>query len=86
MLVYDINNFKFVKEFGDTKYPPKYVTASREFIYVVSTDKQILQYKSADYSFVGITETWDSRSYFQIIDIAVSDENQVFVISQKWPN
>ena len=83
VLVYNINNLKFVKEFGDTKYPPEYVTASREFIYVVSTNKRILQYKSADYSSVGgTTGTWDSKNYFRIIGIAVSDENQVFVISQ----
>ena len=82
VLVYNINDFKFVKEFGDTKYSPKYVTASREFIYVASADGQILQYKSTDYSFVGITGTWNSKSYSRIIGIAVSDENQVFVISQ----
>ena len=82
VLVYNINDLKFVKEFGDTMYPPKYITASREFIYVVSTDEQIVQYKSTDYSFVGVTGTWDSKDYYQIIGIAVSDENQVFVISQ----
>ena len=82
VLVYNINDFEFIQEFGETNYPPLYVAASREFIYVVSTDNQILQYKSRDYSFVGITGAWDSRSYSIIIGIAVSDQNQLFVISQ----
>ena len=89
VLVYNINDLKFVKEFGDTKYPPLCVAASREFIYVVSTNKQIVstyeqivQYKSTDYSFVGSMGTWNSRSESNIIGIAVSDENQVFVINQ----
>ena len=77
VFVYNINNFKFVKEFGNTDYSPLCVAASREFIYVASTSDQILQYKSTDYSFVGTT-----GNYFQTIGIAVSDENQVFVINQ----
>ena len=81
VLVYNINNLKFVQEFGDTKYSPKYVTASREFIYVVSAGEHILQYKSTDYSFVGVIEAWNIFSS-NIIGIAVSDQNQVFVIGQ----
>ena len=82
VLVCNINDFEFIQEFGDTKYPPLCVAASREFIYVVSTNNQIVQYKSTDYSFVGITGTWNSRSYSIIIGIAVSDQNQVIVIGQ----
>ena len=84
VLVCNINNFKFVKEFGDTKYSPSYVAASREFIYVASStnnkqmlsaDEHIVQYKSTDYSFVGII-----GCYSNTIGIAVSDENQVFAM------
>ena len=73
---------EFVQEFGETKYSPLCVAASREFIYVVSTNKQIVQYKSTDYSFVGITETWNSKNYSNNIGIAVSDQNLVFAIGQ----
>ena len=82
VFVYNINDFEFIQEFGDTNYPPLCVAASREFIYVVSTNKQIVQYKSRDYSSVGTMGTWDSKNYFQIIGIAVSEENQVFVINK----
>ena len=77
VLVYNIDDLKFVQEFGDTNYPPSFVAASREFIYVASTSDRIVQYKSTDYSFVGFT-----GKYYQIIGIAVSDETQVFVINQ----
>ena len=77
VFVCNINDIKFVQEFGDTNYPPSFVAASREFIYVASTSDRIVQYKSTDYSFVGFT-----GNYYQIIGIAVSDENQVFVINQ----
>ena len=73
---------EFVQVFGDTNYPPLCVAASREFIYVVSTDNQIVQYRSTEHSFVGITETWNSKNYSNNIDIAVSDQNLVFAIGQ----
>ena len=82
VLVYDANDSKFVKEFGDTKHPPSFVAASREFIYVASANNLILEYKSTDYSFVGTTGTWDSKSYSKIIGIAVSGENLVFAMDQ----
>ena len=80
VLVCNINDLKFVKEFGDTKYSPEYIAASREFIYVVSTDEQIVRYKSTDYLLVGVTGTW--VNYSRIIGVAVSLENQVFAMNQ----
>ena len=77
VFVCNINDLEFVKEFGDTNYPPSFVAASREFIYIASTNDRILRYKSTDYSFAGVI-----GCYYEIIGIAVSDVNQVFVIVQ----
>ena len=78
--VFNANNFKFIQDFGRYSLTPGCVTASKEFIYVLSTINGLYQYTSSDFTFVRKVESSFFQLFTNYIGIAVSEDDQVFIM------
>ena len=73
-MVYNANDFSFMTSYGDSKYPPKCIATSKDYIYIGSTNK-LLRYSSTDLSLLNVIQQSDT-----VCAITVSEEDNVIVL------
>ena len=76
IMVIDANDFSFITSFGNTKYPPKCIASSKDYIYIGSTNKKLLlRYNSTNLSLLNVIQQSDT-----VCAIAVSEEDNVIAL------